>query len=176
MWAHLIKFDIIYGRLSKVSLGAQVFSCLCYPVLHTSMCPVPSVGSITVRLTETEAAIPESAGQYTKPFAHMLWLVCFWFLWDPNSWEWITLWLFCLLIGLFFSSWVASPSLDMRAWASSYCILLCCVQLISLGGLLFSEGKYRNTGSGGEGRLWRGGLGGGEGGEAAVRMCYIREE
>jgi hypothetical protein len=33
-----------------------------------------------------------------------------------------------------------------------YCILLCCVQLVSLGGLLFSEGKWRISKSGGERR------------------------
>lgn len=40
-------------------------------------------------------------------------------------------------MGSFSSYWVASSRLDMRVCACSYCILLCCVQLISLGGLLF---------------------------------------
>lgn len=40
-------------------------------------------------------------------------------------------------MGPFFSYWVASPRLDLRVRACSYCILLCCVQLISLGGLSF---------------------------------------
>lgn len=40
-------------------------------------------------------------------------------------------------MGSFSSYWVASSRLDKRVCACSYCILLCCVQLISLGGLLF---------------------------------------
>lgn len=44
-------------------------------------------------------------------------------------------------------------SLDRRVCVQSYCILLCCVHLISLGSLLFSEGKWRESGSGGEGIL-----------------------
>ena len=40
----------------------------------------------------------------------------------------------------------------MRVCAHSYGIL-CHVRLISLGGLLFSEGKWRSSGSGGERRL-----------------------
>jgi hypothetical protein len=39
---------------------------------------------------------------------------------------------------------VASSSLNMRVCAQSLQILLCCVQLISLGGLLFPEGKWRS--------------------------------
>lgn len=33
----------------------------------------------------------------------------------------------------------------------SYCIMLIHVQLLSVGGLLFSEGKWKNIGSGGKG-------------------------
>lgn len=39
----------------------------------------------------------------------------------------------------------------MTVCAVSYYNLLCYVWLISLGGLLFSEGKQRRSGSGGEG-------------------------
>ena len=42
--------------------------------------------------------------------------------------------------------------LDKKVCASLYCNLLCCVQLISLGSLLFSKGKRRN-GFGRKGRF-----------------------
>lgn len=48
-------------------------------------------------------------------------------------------------MGPFFSYWVASPRLDLRVRACSYCILLCCVQLISLGGLSFFFFFLRET-------------------------------
>lgn len=50
-----------------------------------------------------------------------------------------------------FSYWAVLSSLDMWVYALSYCILLCRVQLMSLGGLLFLR-EMRSTGSGGEGR------------------------
>jgi hypothetical protein len=44
----------------------------------------------------------------------------------------------------------------MRVFAWSYCNLLCHDWLISLGGLCFSEGKWRGNGTGGEKRSgWR---------------------
>jgi hypothetical protein len=49
------------------------------------------------------------------------------------------------------------------------------MQLMSLGGLLFSEEKQRKNRSGDEGR-WGGWLGGEEGGETVVRMYCMREE
>jgi hypothetical protein len=46
----------------------------------------------------------------------------------------------CLVFGLFFfSNWIAFSSLDMRAFALSYCILFCLIWLSSLGGLYFSK-------------------------------------
>lgn len=42
--------------------------------------------------------------------------------------------------------------LVMRVYAPSYFISLYCVQLMSLGALLFSDGKQKNSGSGEEGR------------------------
>lgn len=45
-----------------------------------------------------------------------------------------------------FSYWVTPPILDVRVCAWSYGILLCCVQLLSLGGLLFSEQKQKRRG------------------------------
>ena len=51
----------------------------------------------------------------------------------------------------------------MRVCTWSYCVLLCTVRLISLGGLFFSEGKWRRSGCGGEviceGNQERGGRG-----------------
>ena len=38
--------------------------------------------------------------------------------------DWEKVWPFCLLLGLFFSYWVALPSLIMMAFALSYCIIL----------------------------------------------------
>lgn len=54
-------------------------------------------------------------------------------------------------------------------------ILLGHVWLLSWGGLLFSEGKLRSSGSGREGRRV-GGLGGRDKWEAAVWMYCMREE
>jgi hypothetical protein len=44
--------------------------------------------------------------------------------------------------------WVALSSFHMRAVALFYCILFSHIRLLSLGGLLFSEGKWRGSGSG----------------------------
>ena len=57
----------------------------------------------------------------------------------PASWESFALY------------WVTLSSLDMWAFAVSYCTLFCYVWLLSLGGLLFSEGKLRGGVSGSEG-------------------------
>ena len=77
----------------------------------------------------------------------------------------------CLLLGPFFSYWVASPNLDMREYASSYCILLCQVLLIS------PEALLRETERQWIWEKWEiSGLGGGERGEAIVGMYCMREE
>lgn len=55
-------------------------------------------------------------------------------------------------LGFFSSYWVALYSLDMRAFALSYCTLICCFRLLSPGGLLLSKGKWRGNGSKEEGR------------------------
>ena len=61
----------------------------------------------------------------------------------PNSGDGVSL---TLLPALETSYWVASPTLDMRVCVWSYCILLCHVWLMSLGGLIFSgvrlEGEW----------------------------------
>lgn len=56
----------------------------------------------------------------------------------------------------------------MRVCTWSYCNMSCCVHLMSLGGLPFSEGKQR-SGPGREGRLGEE-LGEVEGGKTVVRM------
>lgn len=48
----------------------------------------------------------------------------------------------------------------MRSFAFSYCVLVCCAWLLSLGSLLFPEGKWRESVSGREGR-WEGAEGNG---------------
>lgn len=47
---------------------------------------------------------------------------------------------------------VAWPSLDLRVYAKSYCILLCSVPMISLGGTV----GLRERGGCGEEKLWSG--------------------
>lgn len=77
--------------------------------------------------------------------------------WDSQQWEWVCLWLFDLLLVLFFPScWVALTSAGMRDFALSYCISLCCVWLLSRGGLPFSEGKWRGSRWGDGGTGWDG--------------------
>lgn len=66
---------------------------------------------------------------------------------------------------------VALPSLDVRVFAWYYCILLCRVQVTSLGSLLFSKGKREGMDLGG-----RGGGGGLPGVEASVRIYCMREK
>lgn len=52
----------------------------------------------------------------------------------------------CVYLRLFISYWVVSHSVNMRAYALSFCILFCLVWLLSLGCLLFSEGKWKVSG------------------------------
>lgn len=59
----------------------------------------------------------------------------------------------------------------MSVCAYFYCILLCHVQLIYLGDLIFPEGKWRAVDLGEE--RW-GGVGGVEGGETA-HVCVLYE-
>lgn len=74
------------------------------------------------------------------------------------------------------SSWVALSSLVMRVCSYSYCTLLCNVQFLFLGCLLFSERKWKSNVSSGEGGLqWRRGLGGMEGGEVEIGIYLMRE-
>lgn len=63
----------------------------------------------------------------------------------------------------------------MKVCTLPYCILLCCVWWITLGGLFFSEEKWRIIGPVGKGAKGGGGLGELEGRETGVRMYYMRE-
>lgn len=57
----------------------------------------------------------------------------------------------------FTSYWAALSNLDMRLCVKSYCKFKCCFFfIISLRGLLFSEGKWRKSSYGGEGTCGRG--------------------
>ena len=89
------------------------------------------------------------------------------FLLDPNSGSGECLRLFCQIVGLLPFCWVALSCLERRV---SYCNLVCRVQWTSLGGLLFSEGKCRRNGSGGEGRDE------GHREEWNIRGCNIQEK
>lgn len=53
----------------------------------------------------------------------------------------MSLTLLSVLGGLFSSYWAILPNLDMRIVPGLIVTLLCCVWLIFLGGLLYSEGK-----------------------------------
>lgn len=93
-----------------------------------------------------------------------------WYSCAPSSRRMGYLWLFCLLLGPFPFYWVTSSSLDVRLCAWSYWSLLWHISLMSLGNLLFSEGRWMEGGSGGkevEGERLRG---------TAVRVCCMREE
>lgn len=67
----------------------------------------------------------------------MRWLCSLVYLWDSQQWKWGCLWLFCLSLGPFSSYCVTLSNLGMSICASSFCTLLFCVQLVSLGELLF---------------------------------------
>lgn len=53
------------------------------------------------------------------------------------------------------SYWAALSSIGVRAFALSYCIFFCRVWWLSLGGLIFSEGRRWGNGSKGD-RRWEG--------------------
>lgn len=53
------------------------------------------------------------------------------------------------------SCWVALPSISVSAFALSYIILFCWICLLSLTGLLFSEGRWMGSGYTGEGKWGR---------------------
>lgn len=79
---------------------------------------------------------------------------------------------FSLLVGHFFSYWVASSSLYVMVRAWSYRSMFCPFWLMPLGGLLFSEERWKGLDlqdrGGGEGREWRG-----EVGKTVVEMKYM---
>lgn len=104
---------------------------------------------------ETEATSTNSTWVCTTSPAYMLWLTWCSFG-TPNSGSRVFLTLLSAL-GIFSYYCIALSSLDMGVCAYSYCILLCYVQMMSMGDLLFSERKWRRNESGEEGRWeeWR---------------------
>jgi hypothetical protein len=60
----------------------------------------------------------------------------------PNSGNRGCLWLLFLLVGRLSSYRASFSCLDVMLCSWSYCSLLCCDCLMSLGGLLFSEGRW----------------------------------
>lgn len=61
---------------------------------------------------------------------------------------------FACFLDTFSLTGLLSSQVDRRAFALTNCIFFCCVWLLSLGGLFFSEGKV-GSGSGGEGKWGR---------------------
>lgn len=73
-------------------------------------------------------------------------------LWDFWLWEWMGLWCLCLVLGLFFSWWVAVSNSDLTVFVLFYYIL--------------------NPNGNGRGET----LGGVEGGKTTLRIYYMRKE
>lgn len=94
----------------------------------------------------------EPAWICARSSANMLWLS----LWDSKQWEWGCLVTLLPVFGTLYFLLGCPSSLDRRVCASSYCIFLCRVWLLSLGSLLCSEGKWRKSGSEGEGERLKG--------------------
>lgn len=94
--------------------------------------------SINCRLTETETASTWPAWFCNRSSAHVI-AVSLVYLWDSYQWEWVYLWLFCLLLRLFSLCCFALSSLFMRAFTLWYCILLCSHWLLPLRDQHFSE-------------------------------------
>lgn len=83
--------------------------------------------------------------------------------------------LFCLLMRLFSFYKFVSSSLDIIVCAWSYRSIFCPVSMMSLGGLLFSKGRFWEDRSGGEGRqeVRDGGNGEGKEGGKLYLGCNI---
>jgi hypothetical protein len=101
--------------------------------------------------------IREPAGVWSIHYGWIAWYLCR----NPKSGSRGLSLTLAYLKDPFSSSWVALSSLDLMERVWSCCSLLCRVWLMSLEGLLVSQGR------GGEGR-------GGEG-ETEVQMWYMRE-
>ena len=63
----------------------------------------------------------------------------------PSSGSRGCFWCLCLLLVPFSSTWLPYLSLIWQYVCAFYCILLCHLWLISLGGLVLSEGKQKNA-------------------------------
>ena len=105
------------------------------------------IGSTNVvhRDLQTELTIREPAWDWPRPS------LCYvaWFSWRiPDSGSKECLWVFYWLLGPYSSYWVSLPNFNTRQDAESYYNLICHVLLISMGGLSFSEQKWRKTGYG----------------------------
>jgi hypothetical protein len=85
-------------------------------------------------------------------------------MWDSSQWEQGLSLTLLLAFGTLSHSWVTLPSLNRRRCAQFYCNLICQGWLISMGGLSFSEEKWRAWGGDGEGLRRE------EGRETVVRM------
>lgn len=72
------------------------------------------------------------------------------FLWDSWPWEWVGLWLSCLLLGPLPLPSVTMTSFGMTVFASSYFILFCHVCFLSLRSLIFSSEGQKGSGSWGD--------------------------
>ena len=89
--------------------------------------------------------------------AYMLWLSSLVFLWDSQQWEQGLSLTLCLFMGPFSSYWLPFPALMWWHVPGLNCNLLCLIWWLSLGGILFSEGRWkdgsleRRVGGGGSG-------------------------
>lgn len=119
-----------------------------------TVCPAESTKQGSWRLTKNKATISESARICVNSSAYVLWLLSWCFGENPDSGSRGVAGCY-LPLGPFFSYGVVLPSLDVRACVYSYW-MLCHTK--SLGGLLFSEGRWgvewfcsRRDGAGGLG-------------------------
>lgn len=108
------------------------------------MCPIELTKQVSYWLIETKTIITGPSRVYAKYSVYMVWLLAWWFCETANSkCE-------CLsdslpILGILFSYQVALSSLNLSYFALHNCTLFCTVWLLSLVGLLFSEGKLRRV-------------------------------
>lgn len=135
-------------------------------VMNTmTVCPAESTKQCSWGLTKNKATISESAWICAKSSAYVLWLLSWCFGENPDSESWGVAGYY-LLLGPLFSYWAALPSLDVRVCVYSYWMLC---RTRSLGGLLFSEGRWEWSASA------AGETGSGDW-EVVIGMCSMRKE